>query len=269
MRELSAVAGRVEVPFFLAGASARDIVLVNLWGQRPGRATADIDFAFALADWAEFDRLRQELLATKRFERVRRKEQRLMYIDAQHRFQLPVDFIPFGGVASDGRTIAWPPEGDFVMNVAGFEEAFEAALRIQFAQDLVVSVASLPGLAILKLLAWSDRRLVNTKDAADLYRILSSFDRAGNEDRIFGDEIDLLEAADYDPTFAGARLLGRDVFRIAHQVTTRQIVTILNSDRLQDLLVSHMVATASYEENAGRVAAILASFRTGFLDRAR
>ena len=72
-RELDVIATRLSIPFFLAGAAARDIVLVNLWGQSPGRATADIDFAFAVHDWAEFEQLRHELLATRRFKTVARK----------------------------------------------------------------------------------------------------------------------------------------------------------------------------------------------------
>jgi len=76
-------------------------VLVNLWGQPPGRATVDIDFGFAVTDWAEFDRLREELLATGRFTRLPQKEQRLIYTDPEQRFKLPVDFIPFRGVASE------------------------------------------------------------------------------------------------------------------------------------------------------------------------
>ena len=33
-----------------------------------------------------------------------------------------VDLIPFGGVEREDRTIAWPPEEDFVMRVAGFSQ---------------------------------------------------------------------------------------------------------------------------------------------------
>jgi predicted nucleotidyltransferase len=50
VRELNKIATRLGISFFLAGASARDIVLANLWGQSPGRATVDIDFAFAVND---------------------------------------------------------------------------------------------------------------------------------------------------------------------------------------------------------------------------
>ena len=266
VRELNKVATRLGIPFFLAGAAARDIVLVNLWGQSPGRATADIDFAFAVEDWTEFEKLREELQGTRRFARVPHKEQRLLYTDTEQGFQLPVDFIPFRGVTSERQTISWPPEGDFVMNVAGFEEAYAAALRIELEPGLVILVASLPGLAILKLVAWADRHPENNKDAADLYKIFSTFDSAGNQDRIFDQELELLEAVDYDLTLAGARLLGRDTARIADSPATGQIVRLLNSDTKVNLLISHMTMTASYEENAGSVRRLFDCFRRGYLE---
>jgi len=42
------------VLFFLAGATARDLMLVNVYGLRPGRATRDIDFGIAIESWDEF-----------------------------------------------------------------------------------------------------------------------------------------------------------------------------------------------------------------------
>lgn len=265
-RELNRTATRLSIPFFLAGAAARDIVLVNLWDLPPGRATADIDFALAVTDWAQFAQLREELLAARCFQRVPHRGHRLLYTDPQQGFHLPVDFIPFRGVASETQTIAWPPDGDFVMNVAGFEEAFAAALPVELEPGLVISVASLPGLAILKLVAWADRHLENNKDGADLYKILTTFDSAGNQDRIFDRELDLLESLGYDLTLAGARLLGRDAARIADSAATRQVVKLLNSETTVNLLVSHMITTSSYEENSEFVARLFDCFRQGYLE---
>lgn len=244
-------------------------MLVNLWGQPPGRATADTDFAFAVNDWAEFEALGDALIATSRFTRVVHEQQRFTYTDPEHGFQLPVDFIPFRGVASDRKTIAWPPEGDFVLNVAGFEEALDAALHIEMEPGLVIPVASLPGLAILKIIAWADRHMVNNKDAADLWRLISTYDSAGNQDRLFDQEIDLLETVGFDLPLAGARLLGGDTARIAGSVATGQIVELLNSPGLRDALIIDIMKTASYEENANSVATILDCFRHGFLEAKR
>jgi predicted nucleotidyltransferase len=162
--------------------------------------------------------------------------------------------------------IAWPPEGDFVMNVAGFEEALGAALRIELEPGLVISVASLTGLAILKILAWADRHVRDNRDAADVYKILATYDSAGNLDRLYDQEIELLEAVEYDLTLAGARLLGRDAARIADMIATQQIVDLLRSDRSVNLLVSAMIQTASYQENAAFVARLLDCFKQGYLE---
>lgn len=56
------------------------------------------------------------------------------------------------------------------MNVAGFEEALTSSVCMEIDDDLRVQVASLPGLTLLKLVAWSDRGRETNKDAADLYR---------------------------------------------------------------------------------------------------
>ena len=84
--------------------------------------------------------------------------------DAQ--FGTIVDIIPFGKLETAERTIAWPPDADVVMNVAAFSDVFENALRVEVRPDLVIPVASLPGLAILKLFAWTDRH--EARDVQDL-----------------------------------------------------------------------------------------------------
>lgn len=40
--------------YFVAGAMARDLVLVNAFGLPPGRATRDIDFGIAAESWEQF-----------------------------------------------------------------------------------------------------------------------------------------------------------------------------------------------------------------------
>ena len=60
-------------------------------------------------------------------------------------FSIPVDLIPFRGVASAGATVAWPPNEDVVMNVAGFEEVLESSIFVEIEKGLTVRVASVPG----------------------------------------------------------------------------------------------------------------------------
>src|SRR5215472_6490650 len=158
LRTLDPIAREADCAYFVAGATARDLILVNIHGLRPGRATRDIDFGIAVANWDQFALLKERLVVTGVFTSDRRALQRLTYSDRAAGFAIPVDLIPFRGVTAADGMIEWPPSRDIVMNVAGFEEALGSSISVQIEESLIVRVASLPGLMLLKLVAWSDHR---------------------------------------------------------------------------------------------------------------
>src|SRR2546429_1698427 len=121
LRSLDPIARAADCAYFVAGATARDLILVNVHGLRPGRATRDIDFGIAVESWDQFARLKEGLVATGAFESDQRMLQRLIYSDKVAEFSIPVDLIPFRGVASADSTIEWPASRDIVMNVAGLK----------------------------------------------------------------------------------------------------------------------------------------------------
>jgi predicted nucleotidyltransferase len=84
--------------------------------------TEDIDFALAVPDWAAFIGLRERLIASGMFAGSVNTAYRL-----RHQSGWPVDLVPFGGVESPTRKIAWSPQGNFVMDVFGFSEALATA----------------------------------------------------------------------------------------------------------------------------------------------
>lgn len=102
-------------------------------------------------------------------------------------------------------------------------------------------VASVPGLTLLKLAAWVDRGLENNKDATDLHRLLTTYADAGNADRLYDHEMDLLETVGFDMELAGAELLGRDVATICQTKVLHQMRSLLTSERSRERLASHMV----------------------------
>ena len=253
LRAVDNVASSLNCPFFVAGATARDLMLVNVYGLRPGRATRDIDFGIAVESWDEFQGLKERMIATGEFAGDLKAQQRLVYTDRAAGFSIPVDLIPFRGVASANQMIAWPPSREVVLNVAGFEEAWASSLPVAVEEGLTVRVASVPGLTLLKLIAWADRGVQNNKDAADLYRLLATYSEAGNFDRLYDQEPGLLEAVEFDLELAGAELLGRDVARICPAPTLEQARAWLTSPRLLDQLVGHMVQTSTHSEAAAAV----------------
>ena len=134
------------------------------------------------------------------------------------------------------------------MNVIGYDEVLTAAEQIEFSAGLVGRVASLPGLAVLKLSAWADRGRGNPKDAHDLLQLMKSYGAAGNHGRLYDEEFPLLEAADHDPERASACLLGKDVARLVSDDTLLRLVQLIDGDRAA--LVRAMVGAIRYKENA-------------------
>jgi predicted nucleotidyltransferase len=265
LRAVNHIASALTCSFFVAGATARDLMLVNVYGLRPWRATRDIDFGIAVESWDEFQSLKERMIAIGQFAEDLKAQQRLVYTDTAAGFSIPVDLIPFGRVASTNKTIAWPPRRDVVLNIAGFDEAWASSLPVAIDENLTVHVASLPGLTLLKLIAWADRRVYNNKDAADLYRLLTTYSEAGNSDRLYDQEQALLETVEFDLELAGAELLGRDVARICNPPTLEQTRQWLTSPRIIDQLVGHMVQTSTHSEAVPAVSRIVNCFCRGFL----
>lgn len=194
------------IDLLLVGATARDVLLSYAYGNPLSRATHDADIAFAISSWAAFDTLRRRLLESDKFESVAGTGHRL-----QHHSGIPVDLIPFGAIERPDGTIAWPPEYAEVMGVLGFAEARASAIEVRLPHNQILHVVALPMLAILKLLAWTERRFREPrKDSADIFDILTKYLDAGQDERLYGEARHLLNDQAFDYRIAGAWLVGCD-----------------------------------------------------------
>jgi predicted nucleotidyltransferase len=190
--EVQAAAAALGIRPLVVGAFARDLHLAYGHNIPVVRQTDDIDLAFAVPDWPAFEQLRVQLLASGRFAETR-VANRLRH--AAH----PVDLVPFGAVEAADRTIAWPPQGEFVMDAFGFQEAQRGAVDMRLPGQMPARVVSLPALALLKLVCWTDRHLrVPRKDAADLQLILAHYLQAGNDHRLWDEFLPWTEDAAFD-----------------------------------------------------------------------
>ena len=263
---VTAVCGRRQTPFFLIGATARDLVLQHGHGQRSGRATEDIDLAVEVSGWEEFDRLTEELIETGEF-KSDRQPQRLVYRDS-----LLIDIIPFGEIGGPTKEIYWPPEREVRMQVLGFEETCEAALPVRLRRDppLDIRVVSPAGLAVLKLIAWADRSAASPrqKDAMDLSFLLSSYLDLGNVERLYDEHSDLANDEDSGYERAGARLLGRDAGGIVSPETKVALLAILERETAeegQNRLATDMVSGSGSPPYEGGLD-LLKGFKQGIID---
>lgn len=253
--------------YFLIGATARAIILENVFGRPAGRSTRDLDFGIALSSWDKFETLRDALIKAGKFEETSTVH-RVLYKYSEE-VKLNIDLIPFGGVEEPNALIVWPPKRDVVMTVAGFEEAFETAVLVRIGNEFVLPVASLPGLIILKMFAWRDRKH-ERRDAPDILTIVSEYADAGNEERLYERDVALLEAADFDLASAGALMLGKDARFVANPRTRARLEELVKDDALMEQLLNQMVQAGggSDEAFAQRCESLLENFREGFLDQA-
>lgn len=247
------------IEVMITGAFARDLHLHYAHGIDITRETEDVDLALAVPSWPAFAALREALLASGGFKPTR--------VDhcIVHESGLTLDLLPFGGIETPTREIAWPPTGETVMNVFGFQEAFTHRVMVELPEALRISVVSLPALAVLKLICWQDRHLKRPRaDAHDLYLILRHYLEAGNERRLWDVFIEWTSEPDFDYTRAGARMLGRDVRGMLDEAGAKRIAHALETEIQQEGLLK--LATEMQRDDTDAPRRLLAAWHRGLTE---
>jgi predicted nucleotidyltransferase len=250
------------ISLFIVGAQARDLLLQYAYDMSVQRATNDIDFGIVIESWDEYTSLRDALINTERFQPHTTMKRRLI-----HKTGLIIDLVPFGDVEQPSGKISWPPDFSFVMSTLGFREAYDNSIEVRLAGDLIVKAASLAGLALMKIIAWDNRRF--ERDAQDFGLIMRQYLDAGNQSRVTGDKAEHSDLLDdnFDYSLASARVLGRDVGKLLSERSMAPVLTILeeqSADTNYYPLVNAM--RGSFHDEFDRALAMFESFRKGVLD---
>ncbi len=254
-------AARLNIPYVVVGASARDLVLHYGYGANIRRATADFDFGIQVANWNSFNSIRKALIITGFTE----TETRHRLISPQ---KMIIDIIPFGQVEDENANINWPPDGEVVMNVLGFQEALDNAVqvRIQATPVIDIPVATPPGLSLLKIIAWTERDADKRKrDAKDICYLLKSYEEIPEIAKGIFDYPDIMEKCDWDITIGSAFLLGRHARNIA-MTPTIESITKSSRNKIKNLSIDILIEDMC--ENIGeefeRNNALLSAYIDGF-----
>jgi predicted nucleotidyltransferase len=268
LEAISNIAASLNIPVFVVGAAARDIILYYGYGIEMHRATEDVDLAVMVEDWDKFAQLKEEIIGTGIFNQER-EPQRFFY-----KGNFPVDIVPFGQISKPKDTIEWPEFEGIEMSTLGFKESFDNSIlvRLRNAPDFEIRFASLAGLAAMKLISWKDKYPERNKDAKDLVFIMRNYIDAGNSERIYdGKDSDILEGDASDYELMSARLLGRDVAAIITPESKKYIVKILNEETGEQdhyKLAVDMRQGPSYISNDFEAKLnLLEAFKKGFLDK--
>lgn len=236
LEQLKDVCEIVGADFLVIGALARDLHFhdQDRKADTP-RMTRDVDVAVAVSSWENYDQVREQLLDVHGFGEGDQKQR---VISPQGTV---LDLVPYGGVEDSSGKVRFPPEGTPEMTTLGMREAMEAAITARLDGVLDLKVVSLPGLGVLKLIAWDERR-TRTKDAHDLCFIMGQYYHI-RINHINSNHIDLYDDVEpYDIRYLSSRAYGRDIASIVNGCSSLQglIISILRRETM-DIFDSELV----------------------------
>lgn len=188
------------IPCYLIGAAAKDLQALR-GGIRPIRYTEDIDFAIMVSDHASYQRIMQDLL--RQGFHATRQPYRVVHTATD----TVVDVLPFGGIEEKG-TVRFD-ERDTQLVMLGFAEVLQRADPLLMADGRTMHVAPLPGMCLLKLLAFGDRP-DRKKDLSDILAIIDQYFDVALE-HLTTDHSDLFDEEDFDRNRCSARAIGRQI----------------------------------------------------------
>lgn len=120
-------------------------------------------------------------------------------------------------IEDEQRNVHVDGSGYAKISVPGFAEIFESELpEMELEDGNRFKFCTLPGIVLLKLLAWEDRPESRTKDIFDISEILSHFFSI-NDKEIWEHHSDLFTDEGAGLLQIGARVLGRQIGNISNQ----------------------------------------------------
>ncbi|MBW8201644.1 hypothetical protein [Flagellimonas abyssi] len=197
------------IDYYLIGANARDVAFYKV-GEKPKRATADIDFAVMVPNHEQFDAVKEEL-KKHGFEK---SQGNMPYSLFHAESKTTIDLLPFGGIEEE-RMVRFA-EGNLELSAVGLTQVSKEIESFDHPYGIALPVTPAHGLVILKLIAWSEKPGDREKDLGDTANILR-IAWALYEPEIFrenAEHSDLFEMENFDTRLVGARIMGRKMKRI-------------------------------------------------------
>lgn len=248
---------RNNVSFYLIGANAISLQLLKKDIQ-PGRGTKDIDFAIMISSFAQFEKIKKELMNAG-FNSVE-----IPYTLYHPEYNIAIDLLPFGKIERFEKDEFIKKSIDIVST--GFDVLLAQTDSIKIENNISVNVPPLPALCILKLISWDDRPEMRMYDIEDLYRIISIYFEYAYDD-ILEKHFDLLEKEPFEQISIAAEVLGRNAKNaiIENEKLRLRIKNILkkNLETIEKSSIAKLWAS-KFNINLIDAEKILSSFLNGF-----
>ncbi|HVW99508.1 MAG TPA: hypothetical protein VHA52_03575, partial [Candidatus Babeliaceae bacterium] len=193
----------------------------------PERTTGDIDFAVLINDTGIYEQLKEYLIEKENFSAYSGNAFVLIWQDGTE-----VDLLPFGALEDENRKVTVSGTGYSSVHVDGFKEVYEEGLpTVELENNHSFKFCTLPGIVLLKLVAWDDRPEERRDDIKDIaYILLHFFDMY--QETIWAEHNDLfMDDANELPSIA-ARVMGREIRKITERSDAlhERIASILNKN---------------------------------------
>ncbi len=190
------------IDFYIIGALAREIWFSGR-GLHTG-GTRDVDLAIFVNNEHQFDQLKTLLVKDQGFYKA--KENAFVLFAPNG---LQIDILPFGSLEiEDGVAVA--SQGLTKAKINGFKEVYLKSVReVRVLDEKTFKIATLPGIFLLKLIAFDDRPEQRAKDAGDCMAIIEHFFDL-QSDLIWENHNDLF-GAERSLLLIGSRVIGREM----------------------------------------------------------
>ena len=205
------------INYYLVGALARDV-----WMR-------------GIKDTEVFNDLKKYLIKQEGFVPYSENSFVLIWKDKRQ-----INLLPFGEIEQEGK-VTVKGTGLTTINVDGFTEVYAAGLpEAQLEGSIRFKFCTLPGIVILKLIAWDDRPEIRRDDIIDISDILHHFFNIFDE-MIWSQHNDLFDE-------------GVELIEISAQVLGREIGKILNlNSKVRERVLGILSKNTSEPSNLGSI----------------
>jgi predicted nucleotidyltransferase len=200
------------IDFYLVDAVARDVWMSGINKIEPRRTTGDIDFAVLINNIGTYESLKEYLIETEGFHPTKENAFALLWENRS-----VVDLMPFGTIEDEDSKVTIEGTGYTTIHVPGFSEVYEEGLpEMELGNAHKFKFCTLPGIVLLKMIAWNDRPEKRRDDIKDISDILNHFFNM-YDNEIWDNHNDLFEEANADLKHIAAKVMGREMSKIARR----------------------------------------------------
>jgi len=187
------------IPYYLIGVNAIALELLKNEIQ-PARGTKDIDFAVMISSIKDYDKISKSLVA-KGFNKVTAP-----WTFYSNKYKVVVDILPFGELEEEN-TVNFNNR-IIDLHVLGFKEVLSDSVPVNI-EEKIVNIPPLPGMILLKLVAWSDRPEERADDVPDILRIIEHYFEIAYDEILESHYDTFPENGELDTFVIAAEVLGR------------------------------------------------------------